>query len=297
VLKKRSDDQGGQLAALIAYYAFFSIFPLLLVFVTGLGFVLSGDANLREQIVNSALGQIPVLGNQIHKNVGSLHGSTVALIIGIAGSLFGGLGVTLATESAFNRVWGVPFKSRPDFLTSRLRGLLLLLVLGSATIAATVLAGALAGGTKQTGTVGQIAGFVVTLVVNFGVFIAAFRFLTARSITFQALLPGAVLAALLWEGVQTLGGVYVNHVLRHADETYGLFGVVIGLLSFLYLGAQIVVISAEINVVREHELWPRSLFSPPLTSGDERALRALARTEERVHQQTVEVSFREEDRS
>ena len=108
VVKKFSDDQGGSLAAIVAYYSFFSLFPLLLVFVTILGFVLQGDSAAQESIKNSVLAQFPIIGKDI--KVGSLHGRTVALVLGLLTSLLSGLGITQAAQNAFDTIWAVPFK-------------------------------------------------------------------------------------------------------------------------------------------------------------------------------------------
>ena len=135
VVKKFGDDQAGSLAALVAYYSFFSLFPLLLVFVTILGFVLQGDPTAQKSVESSVLGQFPIIGQQI--KVHALQGRTVALVIGIGTSLWAGLGVTQAAQNAFDRVWAVPFKERPDFVHSRVRGLALLVSLGALFIVAT----------------------------------------------------------------------------------------------------------------------------------------------------------------
>src|SRR6266571_5297944 len=122
VRQKYSDDQGAYLAATVAYYGFFSIFPLLLLFVTILGYVLKGHPHLRQQILDSALGQFPVIGSQL--KVHALTGSALALAIGAVGSLWAGMRVVLALENAFDHLWGVPFVGRADFLRARLRALL-----------------------------------------------------------------------------------------------------------------------------------------------------------------------------
>ena len=119
VVKKFGDDQAGNLAALVAYYAFFSLFPLLLVFLTVLGFVLQGDPSAQESIRTSVLGQFPIVGEKL--DVQALHGSAIALVIGLATSLWAGLGVTAAARNAFDPVWAVPFKYRPNFWQSKLR--------------------------------------------------------------------------------------------------------------------------------------------------------------------------------
>src|SRR5689334_22076199 len=149
VVKKFIDDQAGQLAALIAYYGYFSLFPLLLVFVTILGFVLQGNPGAQESVLNSTLSQYPVIGDQMKHNIHSLQGSGVSLAIGIVGSLLAGLGVTGATQNAFNQVWHVPHKQRPNFVMWRLRGLGLLVVLGALAIVSTAVAGFVTGGSPS----------------------------------------------------------------------------------------------------------------------------------------------------
>jgi len=290
VVKKFSDDQASQLAALIAYYGFFSLFPLLLVFVTVLGFVLQGNPSAQNSVLHSTLSQFPIIGDQLQNNVHSLTGSGLDLAIGLAGSLFAGLGITGATQNAFNQVWYVPRKRRPDFLRSRLRGLALLAVLGLLAIVSTVAAGFVTGGGgKSVGA--ALGGVLVAFAVNLLLFFTAFRFLTAAEVKTRDLLPGVLVAAVLWQILQHVGGYYVDHVVRHAKETSGLFAVVLGLLAWLYLGAQVTLLAAEINVVRARRLWPRSFFSDPLLDADKQALTSVAEVEERVHEQNVEVDF------
>jgi YihY family inner membrane protein len=290
VVKKFSDDQASQLAALIAYYGFFSLFPLLLVFVTVLGFVLQGNPSAQNSVLHSTLSQFPIIGDQLQKNVHSLTGSGLDLAIGLAGSLFAGLGITGAAQNAFNQVWYVPRKRRPDFLRSRLRGLGLLAVLGVLAIVSTVAAGFVTGGGGGS-VASALGGVVVAFVVNLLLFFTAFRFLTAAEVQTRDLLPGVLVGAIMWQVLQHLGGYYVDHVVRHAKETSGLFAFVLGLLAWLYLGAQVTLLAAEINVVRARRLWPRSFFSDPLLEADKRALTSSAEVEERLHEQNVEVDF------
>lgn len=288
VFKKFGNDQAGNLAALIAYYAFFSLFPLLLVFATILGFVLHGDPSAQQSVVHSALGQLPLIGNSITAH--SLSGNVVALIVGLATSLLAGLGVTNAAQNALDTVWAIPFKHRANFLKSRLRGVGLLVSLGVLFIVSTGASGLVSGGFGDVGA--KIAGYVVALLVNFGLFLACFRFMTVRSIRTRDLRVGAVVASVLWTILQSLGGYYIGHVLKGAKGTYGEFATVIALLIWLHLGAQITLYSAEINVVVSRRLWPRSLFGPPQAPADQRTLRALAKVEERSDEQHIDVEFK-----
>ncbi|HEX5224978.1 MAG TPA: YihY/virulence factor BrkB family protein [Solirubrobacteraceae bacterium] len=289
VVKKFSDDQASQLAALIAYYGFLSLFPLLLVFVTVLGFILQGNPNAQDSVLHSTLSQFPIIGSQLQHNVHSLKGNGVSLAIGLVGSLLAGLGITGATQNAFNEVWDVPHKHRPNFLISRLRGMGLLVLLGILAIVSTVVAGFATAGTP--GAAAVVGGVLVALVVNLLLFFAAFRLLTTDEVDTADLLPGVVLAAVVWQVIQHLGGYYVDHVVRHAKETSGLFAFVLGLLAWLYLGGQVTLIAAEVNVVRARNLWPRSFLGGPLLDADRRALTASAEVEERVDEENVEVDF------
>jgi len=289
VYKKFSDDQAGQLAALISYYAFVSIFPLLLVFVTVLGFVLQDHPEDREKIVHGTLGQFPVLSDTLKLH--SLNGSGLALAIGVVGALLAGMGITNAAQNAFNQIWHVPFKSRPNFLSARLRGLGLLATFGTLAIVSTAAAGFV--GASSHGALAVLAGVLVAFLVNLLLFMSAFKLLTAAEVGWRGFLPGVVVASILWQLLQHLGGYYIDHSLKHTQALYGFFALVLGLLAWLYLGAQLVIFSAEINVVKARRLWPRSFFSEPLLDADKRALTSSAEVEERVDQENVEVSFEE----
>ena len=287
VVKKFGDDQGGSLAALVAYYAFFSIFPILLVFTTILGFVLQGDSTTRESVVDTITKQIPVVGSQLH--ITDLKGSVSAIVIGLVTSLLAGLGVTNAAQNAFDRVWAVPFKQRPDFLKARLRGLGLLVSLGLLFILATGASALVAQGLH--GVWAKAGGVVLSLVINFGLFLAAFRFLTAAHVSTRCLWVGVAVAAVFWEILQIVGGVYIGHVLKNAQSHYAFFATVIALLVFLHLGAQLTLYAAEVNVVVTRKLWPRSLIGPPQSPADEETLTALAKVEERHDVERVDVAF------
>ncbi|MHB8470867.1 MAG: YihY/virulence factor BrkB family protein [Gaiellaceae bacterium] len=291
VRQKYADDQGGYLAATITYYGFFALFPLLLVLTTALGFLLRGHRQLEQSILNSALAQFPVIGQALKS--GSLHGSKLALGIGLAAALWAGMGVFLAAENAMNQLWGVPFRRRPDALRARGRALLLLVVLGGGTLATTILAGLGTVGT-HFGLAWKLGSLALSTALNIGLFWLGFRLLTAREVSWRQLRGGAIAAGILYELLQTLGGYYVGHTLKHASSIYGTFGLVIGLLSWIYLAAHITLLAAEGNVVASRALWPRS-FSPLIeqtaTRADKRALTQRGKIEERRQDQTVSIDF------
>jgi YihY family inner membrane protein len=290
VVKKYGDDQAGRHAALLAYYGFFSLFPLLLVAVTVAGFILQGRSDLADRIVDSTAAQFPIIGPDIAKTVQGSHlrGSGLALVVGAAFALWGGLGVADAAQQAMNSIWNVPRRRYPSFVLRRLRGLAWLVLLGGGLLAASLAAGiAHAAGGAWSG----LAGAAASALVNMCLFLVGFRVLTVRNVPLRSLLPGAVLAALAWALLQWLGAWYVGRQLTRATNTYGTFALVIGLLSWLYLAATLTLYAAELNAVRVRRLWPRSLAPPPLGPADEQVLEDLAKQEERRPEQRVEVSF------
>ncbi|HEY2550695.1 MAG TPA: YihY/virulence factor BrkB family protein [Streptosporangiaceae bacterium] len=286
--KKFGDDQAGNLAALIAYYAFVSIFPLLLVLVTVLDLTLHGNPDLRDRLVNSALSQYPVIGRQLH--VHSLNETGLALAIGLVGTFLGARGVAGALQNALNSAWEVPQADRPGFPWSLLRSLGLILVVGPGEIATIALSG-LAGGTGHvlTGVGARIAAVVISLVLNALLFWLAFRLGTARQVRTRDMLVGAVIAAVAWQLLQLLGGYIVAHQLARNSALYGTFAIVLGLIAWLYLQAQITLYAVELNVVKVRQLWPRSLFPPPLTSKDMTAYRMYAHSGQRRPELKIEL--------
>jgi membrane protein len=288
--KKFGDDQAGNLAALIAYFAFASIFPLLLVFVTVLDLVLSGNPALRDRLLNSALAGFPVIGDQLKHNVHGLGGSGLALAVGLIFAFAGALGFAAAAQNALNSAWEVPFTRRPSFPWSLLRNVGLTLVVGIGQIVTVSLSG-IAGGTGHliSGAGSHIAAVAVSLVLNIVVFWAGFRLATAREIPARNLRLGALIAGTLWQVLQLAGGYLVAHQLARSSSLYGTFGIVLGLLAWLFLEAQLTMYAVEINVTAVRGLWPRSLFPPPLTEKDLEAYRLYAEAEQRRPDVKVEV--------
>jgi YihY family inner membrane protein len=286
VFKKFGDDQAGNLAALISYYGFFSLFPLMLVLVTVLGMVLERNTELREAIQESALANFPVIGEEISTSVKAIEGTGLTLAVGIVLALWAGLGVLKVMQTAMNAIWNVPYRHRPNFLKSLLRAVIMLVVLGVITIGSAI-AGSVGAGNDNP--LLSILWVVVSLTLNLALFLLAFRILTTADVSWRDVFPGALVAAIAWTALQALGGYFVRHQLDGATATYGTFATVIGLLAWMYLGAQVTLLAAEANVVRKRRLWPRAIVQPPLTDADERALTSYAEQEERRPEEDVRV--------
>lgn len=298
VIYKFADDQGNYLAALITYYAFLAIFPLLLLASSILGFVLQGNPELQQQILESALRQFPIIGDQLGRPEG-LTGSATAVAIGIIGLLYGAMGVAQATQNAMNIAWAVPRHRRPNPLTARARSLLLLGTAGLGILGTTVLSSLGSSADAFSTRIGiglRLLVWLLSVALNATIFALLFQLATTHRHRFTESVPGAVSAAVLWQLLQLIGAAYVGHVLRNADATNGVFALVLGMIAWIYLGAMTIVLGVEINVVRARKLYPRALLTPftdnvDLTRADQEAYTDYAEAQQTKGFESVEVSF------
>jgi membrane protein len=261
--KRFSADGASNLAVVLAFYAFFSIFPLLLVFVTILGYVLAGDQTALASVSNSVLGQFPVIGTTIAQH--KLTGSAWALVIGVLLSLYSGLGITGSARNAFDQVWEVPKHDRYGWLRGKLQGVLLLTGLGLMFGIGSGASGVVSSGLG--GPLLFVVGVLFSILVNFGLFMFAFRMLSSRRQPWRDLIPGALLVAILWEVMQIVGGAYIGHI-EHSDSAYGTFALVLGILAWLHIGAQMTMFGVELNVVLARTLWPIPLSAKADTTDE-----------------------------
>ena len=298
VAYKFFDDQGGFFAAMLAYYGFVSLFPLLLLLISISGFVLHGDPGLQHKLLNSALRDVPVLGQELRDNI-HIEGSGLGLLVGLVGTLYGSLGLAQACQTVFNRIYSVPRNARPNPLRSRWRSLRLLPLLGlllMVTSALSALPQRASLGSFSLGPGLHAAALGLSIVVNIVLFLLAFRLLTAQRPPVREIIVGAAVAGVAWQGLQYLGAIYLTDKFSHASEVYGVFGIVLGAITWIYLEALVVVLCAEINVVLHRRLWPRALLTPftddvDLTPADRRAYAGYARAERFKNFQRIDVDF------
>jgi membrane protein len=294
VWKKFGDDQAGNLASLIAYSALVAVFPLLLLLVTVLDKVLENNPGLQQKVMNAALKRYPVVGPQLEGQIGHLSQTGIALAVAVIGLFIGSLGVANSVQNALNSVWEIPFDRRPGFPWSWLRSGALIVVIGTGFIATTLLSALAADAVHFLSGEGQkAAAYAVSLVLNFGVLWLAFRLGTASEITWRQLWLGAAVSAVIWTVFQYVGTTFVSRQIANASPLYGTFAIVLGLIAWLYLQAQLTLYAVEINVVRAYRLWPRSLAPPPYTEQDRRAFRLY--TEKRSNQRDVAAEAGDED--
>jgi YihY family inner membrane protein len=288
VVRKFGDDRCPALAAQLAYYGFMALFPLLLVLTTILAFV--ARPAVEDNVLTTTLQQFPVIGQQLGRQaVQPLTGSGLGVAAGLIGLLYGALGLAQAAQHAMAQVWNVPGVVRPGFFPRLLRSLAFFTVAGAALGLTT----ALSGMATLTGRAGvwRVVFLLAAAAVNVAWYLAVFRVLTPADVATRDLIPGAVVGGLAYSVLLGFGTALVQHQLRNAQAVYGQFAFVIGLMSWLYLVAQLTLYAAEVNAVRARRLWPRSIVQPPLTGADEDVLTAIAQAEERRPEQSVSVSF------
>ncbi|MGH9082656.1 MAG: YihY/virulence factor BrkB family protein [Acidimicrobiales bacterium] len=290
LVKKYGDDNAGSLVSTLAHSAFGSIFPLLLFLVTILGMILGSHSHLRAQVLHSAIVQFPIIGNGLQKNITALHNNSVlGLTVGLAGTIWGSLGLAQNGIFTMMQVWNLPGTARPNYPKRLARSLAFLAVLGLGLIATTFLVNVVPRLATGAGiTVGSAA---VSGLVNCAEYLVAFRILTPGTIRLRQLVPGAVAGGVGWTVLEEVGGLIVSHYLRNDSAVYGLFGIVLGLFAWVYIAVEMTVYAAELNVVLARRLWPRAIVQPPLTRADRRSMAAQAIQNRRRPEQHVRVTF------
>jgi membrane protein len=298
VIYKYFDDQGAYLSAIVTYYAFVAIFPLLLLSTSILGFVLQGDEQLRDKLLDSALSQFPIIGSELGTPNG-LQGSTSAIVVGAVTALYGAMGLGQALQNAANIAWSVPRNSRANPFLLRFRSILFLSISGIGILAIAVVSSILANPDALSSELQPVVGWISRILGFFlivGIFTAVFRLVSLGRAGVRSVLPGAFVTGLLWQGLQYVGNTYVREVIGKANSVNQTFALVLGLLAFIYVAAIMVVMGLEVNVVLRRHLYPRALLTPftdnvVLTDADQRAYAAYAKSQRHKGFQSVEVRF------
>ena len=289
VNKKYSDDRGGYLSALVAYYGFLSVFPLILAFFSIVAFVLPGNDSLIRTL-EKHLGSFPIIGSalpQIEQH--RLGGSIVAVVLGLVGVLYGASALAQTLQYATDEVWSVPRRERAGFAPRLLRSFEWLAAFGIGAVISVFVSSL--GAVFDWGPVGPVLAALPALAFNIGLFVLSFRILTNATVATRQLIPGAAVGGVAWTILTGVGLTLVLKQLNHSSAVYGSIGTTLGFIAFLYLVARITLYAAEWNVVRSRHLYPRSILNDPLSGADKQALADMARREEQTDEQRVHVEF------
>jgi uncharacterized BrkB/YihY/UPF0761 family membrane protein len=292
VVKKYGDDDGGREAALITYYGFLSIFPLLLLGVAILSRVLRTKPDLRQRLIDEIVP--PVLRSTVEQSLTTLPTSTVPFIAGLIGLLFAGTGVVFSAYHTLNNVAAVPRRIRAGFFPRYVRVFVMLatLLLGALAVGALAVAVTAVPGLPGEG---RLLAALGSALIIFAVLLLAARLLLSRPAPFGSLWPSAALGAAAVTLVITVGPPLLARLVQKAGPVYGSFATVAGIFALLYLVSQALVYSAEVAAVRRAGLWPRALDQNRPTDADARVAALLARAEERMPAARVDVRLVPED--
>ncbi len=288
VIRKYGDDQAGQQAALLAYYGFLAIFPLLLVLTTILKLLVRQDDSLRTRIIDGATAYFPLVGNDLQQSVHGIGSTGIALVIGLAFALFGARGVADALRNGINHIWQIPYVRRSGFPHNILKSFLSMGIGGVGLVLAPLING-YAVSVAGHGVFIRIVTLLLSAGILFGVFLLLVRIALPDKVKSRQLLPAAALASVGMMVLQLSGGYLLTHQLKHQSSLYGTFAIVLGLLYWLYLQALVFYYAIETASVRALRLWPRALNQQQLTKADRRAYKLYAQRNRFHKKEKVEV--------
>jgi membrane protein len=252
--KRHSADYGSLSAASITYYVFFSIFPLLLFALSALGYATFLSDELKASIIEAGRATVPMVGSILKEDVlERLSHSAGALALGgLLLGLYSGSGAVTALSHALNRVYRIPVE--PAFLRQRLRALKWMGVMTVITMVSVALssAAAVVGFDPESPNpvlsfLGGISAVLAGIAVSTVLFLAAFRFLPARAFSLREVFPGALVAAIAFEVLKLVGGLYMRQGTETRLEIFGAFATAAGLLVACYLLSQVTLLAAEVN--------------------------------------------------
>lgn len=290
VIKKYGDDQAGHQAALVTYYGFLALFPLLLILTTILKVLIRDDAQLRAKIVEKATDYFPLVGNDLQQNIHSLGSTGWILAIGIALTLFGARGMADVLRNGINHVWQIPHDKRSGFPHGLLKSLAILVVGAAGLLLAPIVSG-FAVSIGGHGPLPWLIGSLITVAILYLMFLGLVRIALPTRVKLADLRPAAIISTVGMVIVQQLSTLLLRHQLQRFDDLYGLFAVVLGLLFYLYLQAQVFFYAMETASVRALRLWPRALDQANLTPQDKKALRLYAERNTFNPESSVNVTF------
>jgi YihY family inner membrane protein len=272
VIKKYGDDETGYQAALLTYYGFLALFPLLLVVTTLTGMVSGNHPELQKTVTDSVTDYFPVLGNQLSSHITTLHKSGPALIIGILITFYGARGVADVFRRGINHVWGTPRDKLTGFPKAALKSLAVIVIGGLGLLAASVVAGIAAA--AGHGIEFRALSLTLNLLILFGLFLFLIKFSLPNHVSVKDIRMGAIAASVGLVILQTFGGYILTRELKNLDGLYSYFALSLGLLFWIYLQAQVLYYSAQIAVVHAQKLWPRGLAGDP-TKADEQLTKRI----------------------
>ncbi|MDB5184867.1 MAG: ribonuclease [Candidatus Saccharibacteria bacterium] len=289
VIKKYGEDEAGYQSALLTYYGFLALFPLLLVAATVVSVVAADNPHLQKTVLDGLTSYFPTFRPTLEKAIGTIGKTGLALVIGVLFTLYGARGVADAFRNGVNKIWHIPRVKRDGFPKSIIKSLSIVIFGGLGFLVASL-------STTLTAAAGHgwfftALSIVVNLIVLFFLFGFLLTFSLPGRVTFHATRAGAATAAIGLVLIQIFGQLLLKKELRNLNDLYSVFAIPLGLLFWLYLQAQIVFYSIEIAAVRSQRLWPRGLDNNNPTKADKRAYTRISASEQYLTSQKITSKF------
>lgn len=237
----------GRNASLLAFFTFLSIAPLMLAAVTILGYVLEGNESLRQQIIDGAASEIPLIGNDL-EDVNAIRGSILGLVVGLGGALWSSTKAFVGLQGALDDTWEVHVDDRAGLPAQRGKALLGLAIIGASQVGNLVVASIVsAAGLSAYSNVALIAA---TVVINIGIIATMYRYLTSYTPTWDDVWLGAAIAGVILTVLQHFGAQLVQ-AFADGPQAFAVINTVIGLLMWLSLIGVTIIMCAELNAARK----------------------------------------------
>lgn len=278
VVRKYGDDEAGHQAALITYYGFLSLFPLLIVATSVVDLIAQHNMHLRAKLLADINTYFPIVGNQLQSSVHAHSKTGLALLLGVLVTVYGARGIADAVRGALDHAWAVPRVKRSGFPVNTLKSISLLFGAGLGLLVTSFLA-SYATSALGHSFVFRVVPIIITIGLLYLIFMYTFLIGTSRRHRRKDLRLGAIIAATGLLILQTLGGYLITHQLHNLQGLYGQFALVLAILFWIYLQAQVLTYAIEISVVHTYKLWPRGLTGKPITAADQKAYRMYAEKE------------------
>ena len=281
VLKRYAEDHGGWLGSLVAYYGFFSLYPLVVSFATVATWLFEDEPDRLQRVLEALWSKLPfvsdeLFGATVQEQVRDLSGQKWVLILSLLVALWGGAGVVRVLQDTVNTIWGVPRYRRPGLVAKLGRGLAMLVLLGVGIVGTAVVAGVTVA--VDLPILAAVGAAVANIALATVITLVFYHLVIGTSVRTATLIPGALITALGAYTITLVGGLYVQHVISRMTGLYGPFASTIGLFAYVSLVVQVFVIGTEVNVVRSRRLWPRA-WTSELGPADLRAIELSMRRE------------------
>ncbi|GAC1391847.1 MAG: hypothetical protein NVSMB46_05870 [Candidatus Saccharimonadales bacterium] len=290
VIKKYSDDEGGYQTALVTYYGFLSLFPLLLVVGSLLQLIVNYYPNISDQVKLGITKYFPILGTQLESNIHSPHKSGIILVIALLFTLYGAKGGADAFQHVVYHVWNIVKKDRAGFPTNLLHSISIMGIGGLGFLISVALS-------AYFSAVGHlllihIMSIILSTLLLGAVFVIVFTLILPKvAWNDSSIITSAICAAIGIQILQYFGGILLSHQLKNLNNLYGTFAIVLGLIYWIYLQLQVVIYSIEVGIVHKKHLWPRAINQEFLTPADKQAYALQAQKENIVSPEHVKVKF------